>query len=116
ADSTATRRRMAFDLALIATLAVGGLYAVARVGLAPRDPSAGVAVVFAPWTKSDAAFARAVEPGARFVRFGAFPFIVVVVPDRPGYAARVLADGALLIADPQALVSCLTGPAGAGAS
>jgi hypothetical protein len=96
-----------FDLAFLITLLVGSTAAVASVGLAPRDPANGVAVIFPPWTTADSTFTHAVEAGGRFVRFGGLPFIAVVTPDDAGYADRIRAAGAWMIADPQALAACL---------
>jgi hypothetical protein len=96
-----------FDIALLGSLTIGSALAAAHVGLAPRDPANGVAVVFPPWTAADAALSQAVEAGSRFVRFGGLPFIAVVMPDDAGYAARIRAAGAWLVADPQALAACL---------
>jgi hypothetical protein len=101
-----TRCRPLIDGTLIACLALASLYAVASVGLAPRDPAAGVAVVFAPWTSQEDALARGVAAGGRFVRYGAFPFVVVIVPEAADYQSRIRRDGALLLADPQALAAC----------
>jgi hypothetical protein len=77
-----------------------------RIGLAPRDPADGVAVIFAPWTDARAALTRAVEAGGRFVRYGGYDFIVVVIPDAPDYVSRINAAGALLVVDPEALAAC----------
>jgi hypothetical protein len=88
--------------ALISTIAV------ARVGLEPRDPSRAVGVVFSPWTDENAALTRAVGAGARFVRFGGPPFVVIVQPDVADYARRVKEAGALLLLDPQVLAACLS--------
>jgi hypothetical protein len=96
------------DVALIASALLLGFYAAADAELAPRRPLAGVAVIYAPWVSAEAALDRAVAGGARFVRYGSLPFIVVVVPDAPEYLAHVLADGAWMVADPQALGGCLT--------
>lgn len=106
---TASRSRLGrvLEAAALAAFALASFLLVARIGLAPRDPAQGVGVVFAPWTDADAAFIRAVEAGGRFVRFGALPFIVVVMPETPDYAERVHAAGALLLVDPQILAACL---------
>jgi hypothetical protein len=98
----------AFDIAFLVSLTVGATLAIAYVGLAPRDPANGVAVVFPPWTAADAALTRAVAAGSRFVRFGDLPFIAVVMPDDAGYVARIRSAGAWLVADPQALAACLS--------
>jgi hypothetical protein len=95
------------DLWLIAILAVASFAAILRVGLVPADASAGVAVIYAPWTTADQTMLRAVGAGARFVRFGGFDFIAIVMPERPDYVERVLADSALLAVDPQVLAGCL---------
>jgi hypothetical protein len=78
-----------------------------RIGLLPADASAGVAVIYAPWTPADQTMVRAVSAGARFVRFGGFDFIAIVMPERPDYVENVLADSALLAVDPQVLAGCL---------
>jgi hypothetical protein len=72
-----------------------------------KDASRGVAVVFAPWTPSEGALGRSVGAGARFVRFGAAPFVTIVVPESEGYAARAFAAGAWLVIDPLALSACI---------
>ncbi len=95
------------DLWLIAILAVGSFGAILRIGLLPADPGAGVAVIYAPWTTADRTVIRAVGAGARFVRFGGFDFIAIVMPERPDYVERVLAGSALLAVDPQVLAGCL---------
>ncbi len=99
--------RRSADLLLIAALAGGSFVAALRVGLLPADPATGVAVIYAPWTTAEQAMARSTSAGARFVRFGGFRFIAIVMPDRPDYVGRVLADFALLAVDPRALAACL---------
>ena len=96
------------DFALIAVLAVASFAAVLRVGLVPAKATAGVAVIYAPWTTADRTIVRAVGAGARFVRFGGFGFIAVVMPQDPDYVDRVFADSALLVVDPQVLSACLS--------
>jgi hypothetical protein len=99
--------RRAIDITALAFLSIGTLYATARMGLAPRDPQSGVAVVFAPWTSPQTALTRTVDAGARFVRFGGPGFITVAVADDSGYPDRALASGAWLVVDPQILAACL---------
>jgi hypothetical protein len=101
-----TSRRYIFEAALIVTVAFGSFAATAHTAIAPRNAQDGIAVLFAPWTDARDAFVRSVEAGGRFVRYGAYPFIAVVMPDDPDYAARVRANGAWLLADPQALAAC----------
>ena len=95
------------DLWLIAIFAVGSFAAILRIGLLPANPGAGVAVIYAPWTTADQTMVRAVGAGARFVRFGGFDFIAIVIPEQPGYVENVLAGSALLVVDPQVLAGCL---------
>jgi hypothetical protein len=95
------------DLWLIAILAVGSFGAILRIGMLPANASGGVAVIYAPWTTADQTMIRAVSAGARFVRFGGFDFIAIVVPEEPDYVERVLAGSALLAVDPQVLAGCL---------
>ena len=100
--------RHIIDITALAGLSIGTLLAAAHVGLAPRDPQRGVAVVFAPWTSAQTALTRTVEAGARFVRFGELNFITVAVPDDRGYPGRALAAGAWFVVDPQVLAACLS--------
>ncbi|MEA2988686.1 MAG: hypothetical protein QOG83_1397 [Alphaproteobacteria bacterium] len=99
--------RRTFEGAAIACFAVVSFCAAAQVGLEPRDSSRGIGVIFAPWTSADAALSRAVQAGGRFVRFGGFSFVVVVMPDVGDYAARSKSEGALLVVDPLVLEACL---------
>jgi hypothetical protein len=100
--------RLPFGSALlIAFLAVASFILILRVGLLPANPDQGVAVIYAPWTPADQTMIRAVSAGARFVRFGGFHFIAIVMPERPDYVARVLAGPALLAVDPKVIAACL---------
>jgi hypothetical protein len=112
-SSTSRSSRRWIDITLLATLSVVVLYFSARSALIPREPERGVAVVFAPWTKPDAAITRTVGLGARFVRFGGLSFIAVAIPDDREYPARALAEGAWLVVDPKAIAACLS-PFGIG--
>lgn len=98
--------RRCLDGLLIFLVALASLYGSARLGLKPRDPAAGVGVVFAPWVSEAAAIRRATQAGARFVRLGGLPFVVVVVPESPDYVATIEGQ-ALLVLDPRALEACL---------
>jgi hypothetical protein len=95
------------DLFLIAFLIAVSFVAILRVGLAPRDPAAGVAVIYTPGTAAAQTMVRSVGAGARFVRFGGFDFIAIVMPEVPDYLQRALAGSALLAVDPQVLAACL---------
>lgn len=96
-----------FDAVLVGIASIFSVVAVGALILSPKNDSEGVAVVFAPWTDASEALVRAVEPGSRFVRFGAFDFIAIVEPSRADYGARVRSAGAWLVADPSALAACL---------
>ena len=98
-----------FDRLAVAAMAALSFAVLAAFSFAPAADGGPVAVVYAPWVPAAAALARASGAGARFVRFGALPFIVVVMPEAEDYAARVRAGGALFTADPQALGGCLAG-------
>jgi hypothetical protein len=95
------------DLCLIAFLVAASFVAILRVGLAPRDPASGVAVIYAPGTTAAETVVRSTSAGARFVRFGGFDFIAIVMPEAPDYMQRTLAGSALLAIDPQVLAACL---------
>jgi len=99
--------RLFFDTMLIVVPAVFSLAVSAQLALKPRDPSAGLALVFAPWSSAETTFLKAAETGARFVRFGGMPFIAIVMPEGHGDLARVNSAGAWLVADPKAIAACL---------
>ena len=88
---------------------IASFAAITRVGLVPGNPRAGVAVIYAPWTTAAQTMIRSVAAGARFVRFGGFDFIAVVMPERSDYVERAFAGSALLAVDPRVLAACLTG-------
>jgi hypothetical protein len=92
----------------VAVFALISTYAVARVGLEPRDSSRAVGVIFAPWTDEGTALARAGAAGGRIVRMGGPSFVVVVEPERADYIRRIKDAGALLIVDPRVLAACFT--------
>src|SRR5258708_6449956 len=107
-DTPLPVRRYWIDIVALTALSVGALCFTARATLVPRNPERGVAVVFAPWTAPETAMARAVGAGGRFVRFGGHGFIAVVAADGRDYAARAMAAGAWLVADPQLVAACLS--------
>ena len=76
------------DLCLIAFVMAVSFVAILRVGLAPRDAASGVAVIYAPGTTAAETVVRSVGAGARFVRFGGFDFIAIVMPEAPDYVQR----------------------------
>lgn len=98
--------RRLLDTAIVSAASLFALFTAAHGALAPADPARGVAVVFAPWTDFETAFARSVGAGARFVREGGVPFIVVVVPEDADFERRARAGGAWMLADPEAVAGC----------
>lgn len=94
------------DASVLACLSLGGLYLGARIGLAPRDTTAGVAVVFSPWTSATDTITRSVAHHGRFMRFGGASFIAVVMPDDDRYVGETLATGAWLVLDSRLLAAC----------
>lgn len=98
--------RKILDAGFLICLSMGALYAGARTGLTPQDPAKGVAVVFAPWTPAGTVVTQAVSGGGRFVRFGALPFIAIVMPDDAAYPDRMFGEGAWLVVDAQAPSGC----------
>jgi hypothetical protein len=94
------------DSGLIAGTALLGLTVTATIALAPRDPLAPVAVIFAPWIAADIALAAAADAGAQVLQGGGFSNIVVVRPDDARYATRASERGAWLVADAATLRGC----------
>ena len=87
-----------------------GFLAVAWLALSPK-PGQPVAAVFPPWWSAARAFAAAASAGGRVMRTGAWPTLVVVVPEaggETGFGGRLGAAGAWLIVDPQSLGGCGT--------
>jgi hypothetical protein len=107
--------RWLIDAAILASLSVAALYGTARIALVPADPERGIALVFAPWTGADQAFARTLEVGGRFVRYGGVPFVTIVIPETGDYRVRAFAAGAWLVLDPQVIAACLSPFAAAAA-
>jgi len=99
--------RHLIGVAGLTLLSFAVLAATVAMPATEKNASRGVAVVFAPWTPPEGALGRSVEAGARFVRFGAAPFVTIVVPESEGYAARAFAAGAWLVIDPLALSACI---------
>ena len=90
-------------------VAVVGMAATARLALAPRDPNAAVAVVFAPWVSSGVAIASTADAGGRVLAMGRWSWVVIASPDGAGYPQRAAAHSAWLVADAATLFGCLRG-------
>ncbi len=102
------RRSIDAILLLAAAMLLPAL--VLRAQIAPTDPSAGVALIYAPWTGAAEAAARATAAGATLLRFGIADFIVVVRSDDPAAVGRMLRGGAWLAIDPRVAGLCAPGP------
>jgi len=100
------RLRQWRDIGLIAGLALfSGVVTLASL----PGPAAGspvpLAAIFPPWMSGDEAVARSLATGARILRQGAVPFVVVLAPET---AARPV--GALLMLRLDGLTGCIISP------
>ena len=105
-NSLPQRSRTAIDAAALLLLSVLALFATVSATAFPRDPSRGVALIFAPWTTPEAVLTRVAATGGRFVRFGGVSFVAIAIPHDADYAARAFASGAWLIVDPLVISAC----------
>ena len=105
-----------FEILTLAGLSIAALAASARIGLVPQGIDRGVAVVFAPWTSPQVSIERATAAGSRFIRFGGFGSIAVVMPDAADYPDRMLGAGAWFVLDPDVLAACSAALSTAGTS
>lgn len=94
------------DGALIGAAVLVSFAVVAHIALAPRDPAAPLAVIYAPGTSASDATARSAEAGGRILRSGPSGNIVVVVAEDEGFATRAYRKGALLVADASTVMGC----------
>jgi hypothetical protein len=91
------------DWLVPAAVALGSLVCV--LALSMRPPASGpVALLFPPWWSPAQSMIAASGAGS-IVRFGAWPFVVVVVPDGPR-ASLSGRSGAWLVLDPRLLGGC----------
>jgi len=105
------RRGGWFDGAIVALLIAASLLVQVVLTARVRSPQPGeaVGIVFAPWVSAEAAMGRVAQAGARVVRFGALPFIVIAEPEHADFGARISSAGAILTLDPNAIAACLGG-------
>jgi hypothetical protein len=106
ASTSPCSRRIVEGIA-IAGFALASTVAIARVGLEPRDPARAVGVIFAPWVDAGEAFTRAITAGSHVLRFGGYPFIIIVEPETADFARQVKDAGAWLVVDLRVLTACL---------
>lgn len=96
-----TQNDSASSAALPAALGAGSLAVALLLLLTP--PAAGpVAAVFPPWWDGTRVL-RAAGAAGPVVRFGALPFIIIVVPDHRDLLRQA---GAWLVLDPRGLGGC----------
>lgn len=92
---------------LLLPAALGGMSVIAAGSLTLRPPQSGpVAVLFPPWWPAERSMAAAA--GGAVIRFGAFPFVVVVMPEQATSAERLRRAGAWMLLNPQSLGACAT--------
>ncbi len=94
-----------YSAALLMFAALGPLGVALGSSLAPR-PGGPVAAVFPPWwdgLRTMAAAGAATSTSGAVVRFGALPFIVVVLAED---RTQLAAHGAWLLLEPQAIGGC----------
>lgn len=90
--------------------ACSGFAALASLPGASASQRQPLAAVFAPWTSGEEAVARSLAAGARILRAGAAPFVVVLAPE-PGAAMPVARPaGALLLLRLDGLAGCIVAP------
>lgn len=100
------RLRQWRDAGLIAGLAVcSGVVTLASLPGPISGPPAPLAAIFPPWVSGEEAVARSLATGARILRQGAVPFVVVLAPET---AARPA--GALLMLRLDGLAGCIISP------
>jgi len=99
------------DATLIASLLLVSVpLSLASLPQASAGASAPLAAVFLPWVSADDAVARSLAAGARILRLGTVPFVVVLAPE-----SAVRPDGAVLMLRLDGLAGCLI-PTGAETS
>lgn len=109
------RLRHVRDLLLILGLAVfSSLAALASLPGADLDRPQALAVIFPPWMSGDEAILRSVASGARILRSGRWPFVVVVAPAQGGTTVDAVTRpaGAFLVVRLDGLFGCADDRAG----
>ncbi len=94
------------DVGLIAGMALcSAVLALASLPGPVAGASPPLAAIFPPWVSGEEAVARSLATGARILRHGTVPFIVVLAPES---AARP--SGALLMLRLDGLAGCIISP------
>ena len=97
------------DGLLIAGAVAVGFAAAGYLALAPRALNP-VAVVFAPGTSAAQAMELSADAGARILRAGRSPNIVIAIPEGEDFSARATARGAWIVADAAGVAGCENTP------
>jgi hypothetical protein len=82
-----------------------GFIGLAWLSLAPI-PGQPVAAVFPPWWDTSRTVAAIAAAGGDILRPGAWPAIMIGFSTDPAFTARLRAEGAWLLLNPQALGTC----------
>jgi hypothetical protein len=105
-DARSRQIRQWRDIGLIAGLAFcSGLVTLASLPGPAAGPAAPLAVIFPPWVSGEEAVSRSLATGARLLRQGAVPFVVVLAPEANALAARPA--GAMLVLRLDGLAGCI---------
>ncbi len=105
ADGPQKPNIIANAVVLPAMLGMGSL--IAALSLTLQPPASGpVAALFPPWWDAARTMQAASSAGS-IARFGALPFVVVIVRDGSASNGRLRDAGAWLILDPRGLGGCL---------
>lgn len=106
-DARSQQFRQWRDIGLITGLVLcSGLVTVASLPGPAAGPAAPLAVIFPPWVSGEEAMMRSLATGARLLRQGAMPFVVVVAPEAATVpAARPV--GAMLMLRLDGLAGCI---------
>ena len=106
-DAPSRQHRQWRDIGLIAGLALcSGLAALGSLPGPVGGTAAPLAVIFPPWVSAEEAVARSLATGARLLRQGAVPFVVVLAPEAAAVPAARPA-GAMLMLRLDGLAGCI---------
>lgn len=97
------RRGDCIFFALFILAVAGGLLAVA---LTPSERGA-VAIFVAPWASGPNTMEIIAAADGRYMRRGIADWVVIAASDEPGFAGRLYAAGAWIVANPIAAGACI---------
>jgi hypothetical protein len=79
----------------VLVVSLAGMAAATRAAALPPEATGKMLVVFQPGTGQDDMFGRLIAAGGEPIRQTWLPFVWVVSSHTPGFAGRIVADGAL---------------------